>query len=188
MRNVSNPIYITSWYDKEEPSSGPQDADSTEVTSTTPAFSNILIKNVSSYGTPYNSNTYSYFPVYIYGRPEQHIKNVTFDNVKIHAAKGMLINFADNVSFINGCEIVDTTKTGTGRTKLYQSYRSSLTGTYDGTVVDINTAEIPLSSAGVKSVRYYDLSGRKVDSASGLVLRDIVYTDGRNKVDKMIIR
>ena len=185
MNKVLNPVYITSWYDKEEPSTGPQYADSTAVTSTTPAFKDILIKNIVSYGTPYNSSIYANFPVYIYGRPEQHLNNIIFDHVKIHAAKGMLINFSDQVKFINGCEILDTTKTGTNRTKIYQSYKSTITGTYDGSIDEIKSVSSDPVPAAVKSIRYYDLSGRRVDTSSGLIIRDILYADGKSKVDKI---
>lgn len=68
MTGVKNPVYIECWYDKSTKPT-PSEAESEPVTSTTPAFRDILIQNVVSTGTPYNTSAKAYFPVYIYGLP-----------------------------------------------------------------------------------------------------------------------
>ncbi len=107
MKNVDNPVYIECWYNSST-KPVPSEAASATVTSTTPAFHDILIQNVTSTGTAYNTSAKGYFPIYIYGLPESHVKNVTFDNVKIQAQKGLFLAYADNISFINDCNITNT--------------------------------------------------------------------------------
>jgi polygalacturonase len=115
MNNVSSPIYISEWYPSE--SSNPTTDASATVTSTTPNFKHILIQNVTATGASTAK--------YIYGLPEQHISDVTLDNVKITSTAGMGIYFADSIVFKNGSSI--TVSTGNAVT------------IYDATVTGITT-------------------------------------------------
>lgn len=127
MTGVKNPVYIECWYDKST-KPVPSEAEAEPVTSTTPAFRDILIQNVVSTGTPYNTSAKAYFPVYIYGLPESYVKNVTFDNVQIEAQKGMFLAYC-NVNFINGCKITNSKTPG----KLIEtSYEADIEGDYTG--------------------------------------------------------
>ena len=117
LNNVMNPIQITAWYDKLPDSPAAAAASPETVTSTTPKFRDILIQNitVSGYNTKQSSPKNGY-GIFIYGRPESLVKNVTFDNVKIEHAKGLKMNFCEGIQFINGCSYKDT-KTGTTSTE-----------------------------------------------------------------------
>lgn len=128
MTGVKNPVYIECWYDhstKPEPS----EAEPAEITATTPAYRDILIQNVVSTGTPYNTSHKAYFPIYIYGLPESHVKNVTFDNVQIEAQKGMFLAYCDNVEFKNGCKITNSKNPSE---LLVQNYKAKIVGDYTG--------------------------------------------------------
>lgn len=128
MKGVRNPIYIEAWYNMST-KPVPSAATAEEKTSSTPAFRDILIQNVTSTGTPYNSSAKANFPIYMYGLPESHVKNVTFDNVKVQAQKGMFIAFCDGVTFKNGCKITNTKES----TKLVAtSYQAEISGDYTG--------------------------------------------------------
>ena len=117
LNNVMNPIQITAWYDKLPDSPAAAAASPETVTATTPKFRDILIQNitVSGYNTKQSSPKNGY-GIFIYGRPESLVKNVTFDNVKIEHAKGLKMNFCEGIQFINGCSYKDT-KTGTTSTE-----------------------------------------------------------------------
>ena len=128
MTGVRNPIYIESWYNlstKPVPSA----ATSEEKVSTTPAFRDILIQNVTSTGTVYNSSAKANFPIYIYGLPESYVKNVTLDNVQVEAQKGMFLAFVDGITFKNGCKI---TNSKDGKLIATQYEVNNLTGDYTG--------------------------------------------------------
>ena len=111
LNNVMNPIQITAWYDKLPDSPAAAAASPETVTATTPKFRDILIQNitVSGYNTKQSSPKNGY-GIFIYGRPESLVKNVTFDNVKIEHAKGLKMNFCEGIQFINGCSYKDTKK------------------------------------------------------------------------------
>lgn len=132
MRGVKNPVFIDCWYDKLSPER-PEDATEETVTDQTPAYSDILIQNVTSTGTPYNKNAYNGFPIYIYGLPESHVKNVTFDNVQIEAQKGMLFAYCNNVEFKNGCKITNSKNPSQ---YIATQYEADVTGDYTGTNYD----------------------------------------------------
>lgn len=128
MTGVRNPIYIEAWYNlstKPVPSA----ATSEEKVSTTPAFRDILIQNVTSTGTSYNSSAKANFPIYIYGLPESYVKNVTLDNVQVEAQKGMFLAFVDGITFKNGCKI---TNSKDGKLIATQHEVNNLTGDYTG--------------------------------------------------------
>jgi polygalacturonase len=115
MTNVPTPIYITSYYPTlpTDPTTDPAMA----VTSTTPYWQNITIKNLAATGATTAG--------ILWGLPEAKISNLTFDNVKISAGSGMEIFHAAGVSFINGSSV--TPKSGAAVT------------TYDAAVTGITT-------------------------------------------------
>lgn len=128
MTGVRNPIYIETWYNLSTKPI-PSEATAAEVTAKTPAFRDILIQNVTSTGTPYNTSGKGYFPIYIYGLPESHVKNITFDNVQVEAQKGMFLAFVDGITFKNGCKI---TNSKDGKLIATQYEVKNLTGDYTG--------------------------------------------------------
>ena len=128
MTGVRNPIYIETWYNLSTKPI-PSEATAAEVTPKTPAFRDILIQNVTSTGTPYNTSAKGYFPIYIYGLPESHVKNITFDNVQVEAQKGMFLAFVDGITFKNGCKI---TNSKDGKLIATQYEVNNLTGDYTG--------------------------------------------------------
>ncbi len=146
MKNVNNPIYIECWYDQST-KPDPVYAKAETVTASTPAFRDILIQNVTSTGTKYASNAKYNFPIYLYGLPESHVKNVTFDNVKVTAQKGMFLAYCDGVKFINGCKITNTRYTST---RIETKYQADITGDYttaiEGITADNTTADTAIYS------------------------------------------
>lgn len=126
MKNVNNPVYIECWYNLSTKPI-PSEATAETKTSTTPAFRNILLQNITSTGTPYNTSVKGYFPIYIYGLPESYIKNVTFDNVQIEAQKGMFLAFCDGVVFKNGCKI---TNSKSANNLIATAYEANISGDY----------------------------------------------------------
>ena len=146
MKNVNNPIYIECWYDQST-KPDPVYAKAETVTASTPAFRDILIQNVTSTGTKYASNAKYNFPIYLYGLPESHVKNVTFDNVKVTAQKGMFLAYCDGVKFINGCKITNTRNTST---RIETKYQADITGDYttaiEGITADNTTADTAIYS------------------------------------------
>lgn len=108
MTNVANPISITCWYDSLPQSPAYIDAHPYDSTELTPAFHDILIQNVTVSGdTQYKSGSADtekdrkYFGVFIYGRPESWVRDVTFDNVNITHSKGLKLNFCEGITFKN---------------------------------------------------------------------------------------
>ena len=128
MTGVRNPIYIETWYDQSTKPI-PSKATAAEVNAKTPAFRDILIQNVTSTGTPYNTSAKGYFPIYIYGLPESYVKNITFDNVQVEAKKGMFLAFVDGITFKNGCKISNSKD---GKLIATQYEVKNLTGDYTG--------------------------------------------------------
>lgn len=128
MTGVRNPIYIETWYDQSTKPI-PSEATAAEVNAKTPAFRDILIQNVTSTGTPYNTSAKGYFPIYIYGLPESYVKNITFDNVQVEAKKGMFLAFVDGITFKNGCKISNSKD---GKLIATQYEVKNLTGDYTG--------------------------------------------------------
>lgn len=154
MKNVNNPISIDAWYDGRP--SSPASAAVKDSTATTPYFHDILIQNVTSTGTPYKSSYKSNFAINIFGLPESHVRNVTFDNVKVEAAKGMFLAYCDGIKFINGCKITNTKNPS----KLIETeYKANYTGSFDGSTTDGVAA--PTAST-MSTANAYDLSGRMV--------------------------
>ena len=104
MFNVASPFVITSWYDKLPESPQATAAAPDELLETTPRFHGVLLQNVKVMGhTNYKGGKKNYFGIFIYGRPEAPVKDVTFDNVQITHSKGIKMNFCENIKFTGNC-------------------------------------------------------------------------------------
>ena len=100
MTNVKNPFSIDCFYDKNYNSDPAVDkANARELDSTTPTYNGILLQNVKT------TDVCDGYAIFLVGRPESHIKNVTLDNVQISAKKGIDIRFVDNLVFKNNSKI-----------------------------------------------------------------------------------
>ena len=100
MTNVKNPFSIDCFYDKNYNSDPAVDkANARTLDSTTPTYTNILLQNVKT------TDVCEGNAIFLIGRPESHIKNVTLDNVQISAKKGIDIRFVDNLVFKNNSKI-----------------------------------------------------------------------------------
>ncbi|HEU6449753.1 MAG TPA: glycosyl hydrolase family 28 protein [Verrucomicrobiae bacterium] len=95
MTSVPNPVWISSWYPSDP--GNPTSVTVSNVTSTTPIWKHIKIQNLTATGSS-NGGT-------IYGLPEEHVSDVTFDNVHISATTGMKIYYANSIIFTNGSNI-----------------------------------------------------------------------------------
>jgi len=118
MTNVATPISITSYYPSLP--ADPKADGAMPVTSTTPSWQNITIKNLTATGATAAGQ--------LWGLPEARISNVTLDNVRITASSGMKILHATGVVFTNGSTI--TPKSGAPVT------------IYDATVSGIATTDL----------------------------------------------
>lgn len=100
MTNVKNPFSIDCYYDKNYNSDPAVDkSNARTLDSTTPTYTNILLQNVKT------TDVCEGNAIFLIGRPESHIKNVTLDNVQISAKKGIDIRFVDNLVFKNNSKI-----------------------------------------------------------------------------------
>lgn len=101
MTKVANPFSIDCYYDKQYNKEDPavDKANARALDSTTPTYNGILLQNVKT------TDVCSGNAIFLIGRPESHIKNVTLDNVQINAKKGIDIRFVDNLIFKNGSKI-----------------------------------------------------------------------------------
>lgn len=100
MTKVKNPFSIDCYYDKNYNSDPAVDkANARAVDSTTPTYNGILLQNVKT------TDVCEGNAIFLIGRPESHIKNVTLDNVQISAKKGIDIRFVDNLVFKNNSKI-----------------------------------------------------------------------------------
>lgn len=100
MTKVKNPFSMDCYYDKnynQDPAVDKENARALD--STTPTYNGILLQNIKT------TDTSSNYAIFLVGRPESHIKNVTLDNVQISAKKGIDIRFVDNIVFKNGSKI-----------------------------------------------------------------------------------
>ncbi len=155
------PIMLTCDYDNY---TEPSKMASSDVSSTTPKFHDILFQNikgnctykqVSSAGKRGNS-------LFIYGRPESYIKDVTFDNVQISANNGMVLAFCEGIKFINGCEF----KNVGGGDEIFLKYNATYTA-IQGVEADAT------AKANAATAKTYNLLGQQVtDSAKGLVIKN----------------
>ena len=100
MTKVKNPFSIDCFYDKNYNSDPAVDkANARTLDSTTPTYNGILLQNVKT------TDVCDGNAIFLIGRPESHIKNVTLDNVQISAKKGIDIRFVDNLVFNNNSKI-----------------------------------------------------------------------------------
>lgn len=100
MTKVKNPFSIDCFYDKNYNSDPAVDkANARALDSTTPTYTNILLQNIKT------TDVCDGNAIFLIGRPESHIKNVTLDNVQISAKKGIDIRFVDNLVFKNNSKI-----------------------------------------------------------------------------------
>ena len=100
MTKVKNPFSIDCYYDKNYNSDPAVDkANARKVDGTTPTYNGILLQNVKT------TDVCDGYAIFLIGRPESHIKNVTLDNVQISAKKGIDIRFVDNLVFKNNSKI-----------------------------------------------------------------------------------
>ncbi len=114
MTNVTNPFSMDCYYDKNYNSDPAIDkANARTLDSTTPTYNGILLQNVKT------TDVCSGNAIFLIGRPESHIKNVTLDNVQIQAKKGIDIRFVDNLVFKNDSKI--TVSSGSMWVKEYDS-------------------------------------------------------------------
>ena len=100
MTKVKNPFSMDCYYDKnynQDPAVDKENARALD--STTPTYNGILLQNIKT------TDTSSNYAIFLVGRPESHIKNVTLDNVQIMAKRGIDIRFVDNLVFKNGSKI-----------------------------------------------------------------------------------
>ena len=113
MFDVGSPFVITSWYDKI-PATPKTAADAPdELLETTPRFHGVLLQNVKVMGhMKYKNSPKNEFGIFIYGRPESPIKDITFDNVQITHSKGVKMNFCEGIKFLDNCsyEVRNTNK------------------------------------------------------------------------------
>jgi polygalacturonase len=147
MNNVKSLIYIDCYYDKQYSTPVNDKTNAKAVTPTTPSFKNIVFKNIKGTSTYKKNNA-----IFIYGRPELHVRNITFDNVQLTAPTGAVINFADSVVFKNGSSIT----AGTG---------NSISSTYDADITWNTTQTSKISASSVPNADHrtkYTTSGKKV--------------------------
>ena len=100
MTKVANPFSMDCYYDKKYNADPAADkANARALDGTTPTYNGILLQNIKT------TDVCSGNAIFLVGRPESHIKNVTLDNVQINAKKGIDIRFVDNLVFKNGSKI-----------------------------------------------------------------------------------
>lgn len=100
MTKVKNPFSMDCYYDKnynQDPAVDKENARALD--STTPTYNGILLQNIKT------TDVCSGKAIFLVGRPESHIKNVTLDNVQIKSKTGIDIRFVDNLVFKNGSKI-----------------------------------------------------------------------------------
>lgn len=134
MTNVKNPFSMDCYYDKEYNADPAVDkANARELDGTTPTYNGVLLQNIKT------TDVCSGNAIFLIGRPESHIKNVTLDNVQINAKKGIDIRFVDNLVFKNGSKI--TVSSGSMWVKNYDS-------TYDDQCDATKTSITPTPTPG----------------------------------------
>lgn len=100
MTKVANPFSMDCYYDKKYNADPAVDkANARALDGTTPTYNGVLLQNIKT------TDVCTSNAIFLVGRPESHIKNVTLDNVQINAKKGIDIRFVDNLIFKNGSKI-----------------------------------------------------------------------------------
>lgn len=154
MTKVANPFSIDCYYDKQYNKEDPavDKANARALDSTTPTYNGILLQNVKT------TDVCSGNAIFLIGRPESHIKNVTLDNVQINAKKGIDIRFVDNLVFKNGSKIT-VSNNGTMWVKNYDS-------TYDDQCDATKTSSTPTPTPGDDTADSYFLYSKTLTDGS----------------------
>lgn len=154
MTKVANPFSIDCYYDKQYNIEDPavDKANARALDSTTPTYNGILLQNVKT------TDVCSGNAIFLIGRPESHIKNVTLDNVQINAKKGIDIRFVDNLVFKNGSKIT-VSNNGTMWVKNYDS-------TYDDQCDATKTSSTPTPTPGDDTADSYILYSKTLTDGS----------------------
>lgn len=154
MTKVKNPFSMDCYYDKKYNADPAVDkANARALDSTTPTYNGILLQNIKT------TDVCSGNAIFLIGRPESHIKNVTLDNVQINAKKGIDIRFVDNLVFKNGSKI--TVSSGSMWVKNYDS-------TYDDQCDATKTSSTPTPTPGDDTADSYILYSKTLsENATG---------------------
>lgn len=134
MTGCPSPIKITSWYDEDKQNPADVSTPST-VTGTTPEFCNILFQNITATAVSGKTSWKHHRPVYLYGRPEMYIHDVTFDNVQIESVQGMFLAYCKDIIFKNKCIVSNKT---TPSKPVTTQYQASWMGNFDGTASSLD--------------------------------------------------
>lgn len=152
MTNVKNPFSMDCYYDKKYNADPAVDkANARALDSTTPTYNGILLQNIKT------TDVCSGNAIFLIGRPESHIKNVTLDNVQIKAQKGIDIRFVDNLIFKNGSKI--TVSSGSMWVKNYDY-------TYDDQCDATKTSSTPTPTPGDDTADSYILYSKTLTDGS----------------------
>lgn len=152
MTKVKNPFSMDCYYDKKYNADPAVDkANARALDSTTPTYNGILLQNIKT------TDVCTGNAIFLVGRPESHIKNVTLDNVQINAKKGIDIRFVDNLIFKNGSKI--TVSSGSMWVKNYDS-------TYDDQCDATKTSSTPTPTPGDDTADSYILYSKTLTDGS----------------------
>ena len=164
MNNVASPIVFTSWYDTLPSSPEAAAASPDPLISTTPRFHDILIQNVYVSGhTSYKNSEKNYYGLFIYGRPESKVKDVTFDNVHITHSKGIKMDFCEGIKFLCNCsfEVKNSNKTeknAVATTSLENVMEEKYDGSYswreEGVILSKDTYKSYSTSGDTKTYKF----------------------------------
>ena len=100
MTKVKSPFSMDCYYDKQYSSDPATDkANARALDGTTPTYNGILLQNVRT------TDVCDNYAIFLVGRPESPIKNITLDNVQIKAKRGIDIRFVENLVFKNNSKI-----------------------------------------------------------------------------------
>lgn len=151
MTNVKNPFSMDCYYDKKYNADPAVDkANARALDGTTPTYNGVLLQNIKT------TDVCSGNAIFLIGRPESHIKNVTLDNVQINAKKGIDIRFVDNLIFKNDSKI--TVSSGSMWVKNYDS-------TYDDQCDATKTSTTPTPTPGEGSDVTYTFDAKTYSSS-----------------------
>ena len=153
MTKVKNPFSMDCYYDKKYNADPAVDkANARALDSTTPTYNGILLQNIKT------TDVCTGNAIFLVGRPESHIKNVTLDNVQINAKKVIDIRFVDNLVFKNGSKIT-VSNNGTMWVKNYDS-------TYDDQCDATKTSSTPTPTPGDDTADSYILYSKTLTDGS----------------------
>lgn len=153
MTKVKNPFSMDCYYDKKYNADPAVDkANARALDSTTPTYNGILLQNIKT------TDVCTGNAIFLVGRPESHIKNVTLDNVQINAEKVIDIRFVDNLVFKNGSKIT-VSNNGTMWVKNYDS-------TYDDQCDATKTSSTPTPTPGDDTADSYILYSKTLTDGS----------------------